>query len=59
LVGRRGRKHGMNMQAITDPFGQLLWASPAPPEAVHDIKAARAHCSPLSSCQLRPEKEPW
>lgn len=37
------RKHGMNVQVLADPLGRLLWASPAPPGAVHDIKAARAH----------------
>jgi hypothetical protein len=37
------RKHGMNVQVLADPLGRLLWASPALPGAVHDIKAARAH----------------
>ena len=37
------KKHGMNVQVITDPAGRLLWASPALPGAVHDIKAARSH----------------
>ena len=37
------KKHGMNVQVITDPAGRLLWASPALPGAVHDIKAARTH----------------
>ncbi|WKX16420.1 transposase family protein [Streptomyces sp. NL15-2K] len=37
------RKHGMNVQVLTDPFGRLLWASPALPGAVHDIRAARTH----------------
>ncbi|MFC8232272.1 transposase family protein [Streptomyces sp. NPDC057284] len=37
------KKHGMNVQVITDPFGRLLWASAALPGAVHDIKAARTH----------------
>ncbi|MGW4913994.1 transposase family protein [Streptomyces sp. NPDC004270] len=37
------KKQGMNVQVITDPFGRLLWASPALPGAVHDIKAARTH----------------
>ncbi|AXI76142.1 transposase family protein [Peterkaempfera bronchialis] len=37
------RKHGMNVQVIADPFGRLIWASPALPGAVHDIKAARTH----------------
>jgi hypothetical protein len=33
----------MNVQVIADPLGRLLWASPALPGAVHDIKAARTH----------------
>ncbi|MDX2851161.1 IS5 family transposase [Streptomyces sp. PA03-3a] len=37
------KKHGMNVQVITDAAGRLLWASPALPGAVHDIKAARSH----------------
>ncbi|WP_344386316.1 transposase family protein [Streptomyces thermolineatus] len=37
------KKHGMNVQLIADPFGNLLWASAALPGAVHDIKAARTH----------------
>ena len=37
------KKHGMNVQVLTDPFGRLLWASPALPGAVHDIRAARQH----------------
>lgn len=36
-------KHGMNVQIITDPAGRLVWAPPALPGAVHDIKAARTH----------------
>ncbi|MBX9399547.1 transposase family protein [Streptomyces sp. TRM72054] len=32
------KKHGMNVQVIADPFGRLLWASPALPGAVHDIR---------------------
>ncbi|WP_322973208.1 transposase family protein, partial [Peterkaempfera griseoplana] len=31
------------VQVITDPSGQLLWASPALPGAVHDVKAPRTH----------------
>ncbi|MER6125612.1 transposase family protein [Streptomyces sp. NPDC001795] len=42
------KKHGMNIQVITDPFGHLLWASPALPGAVHDIKAARTHDIPAA-----------
>ncbi|MGK5496543.1 transposase family protein [Streptomyces sp. URMC 125] len=37
------KRHGMNVQVIADPAGRLLWASPALPGAVHDIKAARTH----------------
>ncbi|WP_432173101.1 transposase family protein [Streptomyces sp. Tue6028] len=37
------KKHGMNVQVIADPHGKLLWASPALPGTVHDIKAARTH----------------
>ncbi|MGW1898921.1 transposase family protein [Streptomyces hirsutus] len=37
------RKHGMNVQVLADPFGRLLWASPALPGAVHDVRAAREH----------------
>ncbi len=37
------KRHGMNVQVIADPFGRLLWASPALPGAVHGIKAARTH----------------
>jgi hypothetical protein len=33
----------MNVQVLTDPFGWLLWASPALPGAVHDVRAAREH----------------
>lgn len=39
----KNKKHGMNVQVIADPHGKLLWASPALPGAVHDIKAARIH----------------
>ena len=42
------KKHGMNVQVITDPFGRLLWASPALPGAIHDIKAARTHDIPAA-----------
>ncbi|GAA0450038.1 transposase family protein [Streptomyces olivaceiscleroticus] len=37
------KKRGMNVQVIADPAGRLLWASPALPGSVHDIKAARTH----------------
>jgi DDE superfamily endonuclease len=35
------KRHGRNVQVLTDPFGRLLWASPALPGAIHDIRAAR------------------
>ena len=37
------KKHGMNVQILTDPAGRLLWASPALPGAMHDVRAARQH----------------
>lgn len=37
------KKHGMHVQVIADPFGRLLWASPALPGAVHSVRAAREH----------------
>lgn len=37
------KKHGMNVQILTDPIGRLLWASPALPGAIHDVRAAREH----------------
>ncbi|MFE3526774.1 transposase family protein [Streptomyces sp. NPDC059161] len=39
----RKRHHGVNVQVLTDPFGRLLWASPALPGATHDLTAAREH----------------
>jgi hypothetical protein len=36
-------KHGMNVRIPADPFGRLLWASPALPGAVHGVRAAREH----------------
>ncbi|MDT9682287.1 transposase family protein [Streptomyces sp. TRM76323] len=37
------KRHGMSVQTLADPFGRLLWASPALPGAVHDVRAAREH----------------
>ncbi|MFE6101453.1 transposase family protein [Streptomyces laurentii] len=37
------KQHGMNIQVLTDPFGRLLWASPALPGSTHDLTAARTH----------------
>jgi hypothetical protein len=35
------RKHGMNLQVIASPGGEILWVSGALPGAVHDLTAAR------------------
>ncbi|MFJ6465457.1 transposase family protein [Streptomyces sp. NPDC091387] len=37
------RRHGVNVQVVTDPAGQILWISPALPVRCHDLTAARAH----------------
>lgn len=37
------KRHGMNVQILTDPFGPLLWASPALPGSTHDLTTARQH----------------
>ncbi|MFC9916417.1 transposase family protein [Streptomyces sp. NPDC127197] len=37
------RRHGVNVQAVTDPAGRLLWISPALPGRAHDLTAARTH----------------
>ncbi|WP_233358924.1 transposase [Thermomonospora amylolytica] len=33
----------MNIQFLTDPHGELIWASPALPGSPHDLTAARTH----------------
>jgi hypothetical protein len=35
------RKHGMNLQVIASPHGDILWVSGPLPGAVHDLTAAR------------------
>lgn len=37
------RRHGVNVQVIADPTGNLLWISPALPGRTHDLTAARTH----------------
>ncbi|MDT0447792.1 transposase family protein [Streptomyces hesseae] len=37
------RRHGVNVQVVTDPDGRLLWISPALPGHAHDLTAARTH----------------
>lgn len=41
FCSEKHKRHGMNVQVVTDPMGRLLWASPALPGALHDIRAAR------------------
>lgn len=41
--GKR-KRHGMNVQVLTDPFGRLLRASPAlPGSTTHGLNAVRTH----------------
>ncbi len=37
------RRHGVNVQLVTDPCGRLLWISPALPGRAHDLTAARTY----------------
>lgn len=37
------RRHGVNVQVVTDPAGRLLWISPTLPGRAHDLAAARTH----------------
>jgi hypothetical protein len=37
------KRHGVNVQVLADPHGELVWASPALPGSIHDLKAARSH----------------
>jgi hypothetical protein len=37
------RRHGVNVQVVTDPGGDVLWISPALPGRTHDLTAARSH----------------
>lgn len=39
----RHRRHGVNIQVVTDPVGRVLWFSPALPGRTHDLAAARTH----------------
>jgi hypothetical protein len=40
---QKHRRHGVNMQVVADPAGNLLWISPALPGRTHDLTAARTH----------------
>lgn len=37
------RRHGVNVQVVTDPAGRTPWLSPALPGRTHDLTAARTH----------------
>ncbi|MET8249366.1 transposase family protein [Streptomyces sp. NPDC005202] len=37
------RRHGVNLQVITDPRGEIMWISRALPGRAHDLTAARTH----------------
>lgn len=37
------RRHGVNVQVVTDPAGRLLWILPALSGRVHDLTAARTY----------------
>ncbi len=37
------RRHGVNVQVLTDPAGEVLWITPALPGRTHDLTAARTH----------------
>ncbi|ANS70521.1 putative transposase [Streptomyces lincolnensis] len=34
---QKHRRHGVNVQVVTDPAGRLLWISPALPGRAHDL----------------------
>ncbi|MFG2487907.1 transposase family protein [Streptomyces virginiae] len=40
---QKHRRHGVNVQVVADPTGNLLWISPALPGRTHDLTAARTH----------------
>ncbi|CAL9405644.1 hypothetical protein SUDANB54_01545 [Streptomyces sp. enrichment culture] len=42
-VARKHRRHGVNVQVVTDPAGNVLWIPPALPGRCHDLTAARTH----------------
>ena len=48
------RKHGMNLQVIASPDGDIVWVSGALPGAVHDLTAARIWgiIAELAACGL-------
>lgn len=43
LLRKKRRRHGVNLQFITDPGGRILWISQVLPGGTHDLPAARRH----------------
>jgi hypothetical protein len=41
LYSGKHRRHGINLQVISSPQGEILWVSGPLPRAVHDLTAAR------------------
>ncbi|MEU5560989.1 transposase family protein [Streptomyces globisporus] len=37
------KRHGVNVQVVTDSNGEILWLSPTLPGRTHDLTAARTH----------------
>ena len=37
------KRHGVNVQVVTDPAGKILWLSPALPGRTYDLTVARTH----------------
>jgi len=40
------KKHGGNVQVVSDPTGYPIWVSPVEPGSTHDITCAREHALP-------------
>lgn len=60
------KRHGVNVQVVTDPAGEIWWLSPALPGHTHDLAAARTHkilriCdgSWARACSTRPSWPCW
>jgi len=45
------RRHGVNLQVITDPLGTIMWISKVLPGRTHDLTAARTH-RVITTCRL-------
>jgi hypothetical protein len=54
LYSGKHRKHGMNLQVIASPDGDIVWVSGPLPGAVHDLTAARIRgiIAELAACGL-------